>query len=115
MRIGRTEHLPGGPDLWERLTRTQPLASSAVHRPDSAGLHAALRIVEDGVLDGSVPSAGGLHPYELLVLTRDAGRPVLFQVDLARRTCLRTEAAVPDLPVSPDGEAHVLLLNRPWV
>lgn len=116
MRVGGTtgDRRGGEPALWERLMRTRPLTNPAVHVPDSAGLLVALRIVEDGLLGGAVPSAGALYPYELLVVARDAGRSVLFRIDLVRRTCMRVEITVPDLPVSA-GEAHVLVLDRPWL
>ncbi|MET9628343.1 nitroreductase family protein [Lentzea sp. NPDC006480] len=105
---------------WRQLLQDDPVPRTGRYEPRSSGLTAALRIVESGVLDSgpglrAVPSAGAVHPYEILVVADDDGRPALFQVDPARRVCLRTEASPLLLPDPPRGGAHVLLLTRPWL
>lgn len=84
-------------------------------------------LVEEALLSASsrdrvrrAPSAGAIHPYDLVALT-DAGA---FQLDLVRRSCTRLPVPEPAiarmLARSParDGapaDAALLLLTRPWL
>lgn len=76
----------------------------------------AVRIVHDGLMKANgtrcVPSAGAVHPYDVLVLSED----VLFRVDLTRRECFRLPVVPTALTRQLGTDAdHVILLTRPWL
>jgi hypothetical protein len=96
--------------------------------PVPAALQPALRLLEmaaEGTINGgpSVPSAGALHPYELVVITAGTSEPGVFAVDIPRRTCvlLRHGESVAralnhsrlDLP--GPGASLLLTVVRPWL
>jgi nitroreductase len=96
-----------------------------------AGLWAAVRLLHDALFDGggrrdgrpAVPSAGSIHPYEILVVTADRGGYGVFEVDGARRRCVRLPSPADGfdavwaagLPEPTAGTAHVVVLTRPWL
>ncbi len=91
-------------------------------------IHHALRIVEDGLLCSgagmvrSVPSAGAIYPYDVMVLLRGRGArdASAHHLDLARRMCVQLDIDAGRIdtllaPQDEDFEACILLVVRPWL
>jgi len=110
---------PRNPDLVpvadQRIARAMGIIQEALAQQGAGGAR-------------SVPSAGALFPYDIVLLTEEerdgALRPTAFKVDLVRRFCLRlpvaaepvealhTELARGCTLAHPD---HFLVLARPWL
>ena len=113
--------------IWGELTAISVRPALADDGVPGPGLATALHVVDDGILAKgsgsirSVPSAGAIFPYDVLVLDRSGPGPaVLYRLDLDRRLCVRTAAGAPldeALAGVADGDRSVLVLLavRPWL
>ncbi|MFB6890556.1 nitroreductase family protein [Kitasatospora sp. NPDC056327] len=113
--------------IWAELTTISARPVLAEDTAPGPGLARALGVVDDGILSRgpggirSVPSAGAIFPYDVLVLDRSAPGPaVLYRLDLDRRLCVRTAGGPPLDEVlagttDDDRSVLVLLAVRPWL
>lgn len=118
-------------ETWSRLTATPTLPTCEPYVPESLDVWSALSAIQAGASEvtperrGSrpTPSAGAIHPYDLIILTREGDVDTSFRVDLARRVCLRLDGSPQvlravyeaGLPEPPPGGAHIVILARPWL
>jgi hypothetical protein len=117
--------------FWRRMELTAPPDGAPRPRsmPLPGELYPVLRLFEAAAAGSrtrgvSVPSAGALYPYEHLVVVSGPNGPVVFAVDVDRRTCqlLRrlTSATTPGVwlgtvPIPGPGFGMVLTVVRPWL
>ncbi|WP_033256874.1 hypothetical protein [Kitasatospora phosalacinea] len=113
--------------IWEELTAIPAHPELAADTAPGPSLAAALHVVDDGILAKgpgsvrSVPSAGAIFPYDVLVLDRSGPGPaVLYRLNLDRRLCVRTAAGAPLAEAlagttGSDRSVLVLLAVRPWL
>ncbi|MEV6979539.1 hypothetical protein AB0N76_39345, partial [Kitasatospora sp. NPDC093806] len=113
--------------IWAELITISARPDLAEDDPPGPGLARALGVVDDGILSKgpggarSVPSAGAIFPYDILVADRSGPGPaVLHRLDLDRRLCVRT-ATGPELDailaeVADDARSVLVLIAvRPWL
>jgi hypothetical protein len=95
----------------------------------SQALGFALRVVDDALRTAgsggarSVPSAGAIFPYDVLILCRRSGnRPAaIYRLDLDRQTCLRLSIdaeridAMLRMPGQDSCDVRLILAARPWL
>ncbi len=137
------ERVPGGTDPrplgglddafgagWLRMIALEPAPQEHMVPLRDARLVRVLGLVEDALRrtgDGSrrsVPSAGALYPYDVVVVGGSGRRPQVLRPDLTRGICAAlplSGAAAADLRAALDedggidGADHVVLLARPWL
>lgn len=119
---------------WLDMITLKPLPRHAPVEVTNPGAVAALRIVEEALVHTgpggarSVPSAGALFPYDVLVVTAErtgcAPRPVVYRVDLAQGACIRLPLAAERAvrlrqllahDEEPAAVDHIVVLARPWL
>ncbi|WP_078603228.1 nitroreductase family protein [Streptomyces sp. NRRL S-474] len=127
----------GGPSFsrtWLDMIALRPVTRHERVAVRSPGAANALRIVEEALVHTgaggarSVPSAGALFPYDILIVTTEAAsgtsRPVIYRVDLAQAVCIRLPLTVMRTVElhralahgqSPDAVDHIVVLARPWL
>ncbi|QUQ63949.1 nitroreductase family protein [Kutzneria sp. CA-103260] len=106
--------------FWHRLTDIGDPDPLPAHDLADTGVADALAVIDVG---HRTPSAGAIHPHECYVVSRAGDGLALFQVDARARICRRLRAArspelaltAANLPVPRPGEAHILVVTRPWL